>query len=108
MEELTPLLNELAAQLNTTVDFLWGVLLYQAKIQAIKSFIQLVLMLSFLSVTWRLTALVLDKFNETEKVVARTVSLLVFAALTLFVIGGNIDSMIDAYFNPEYWAFSKY
>lgn len=118
MEELAPLLNELAAQLGTTVDFLWGVLLYQAYISAIGHIVLYSIYLVLVPVSFRYVIPWLKLGYDREMKKDRygrsvdlwvagitTVGVLLFA-LTATVIG-FIPDLITKLMNPEYWALQQ-
>ena len=118
MEELAPLLNELAAQLGTTVDFLWGVLLYQAYISAIGHIVLYSIYLVLVPVSFRYVIPWLklgydremkkDRYGRSVDLCVAgitTVGVLLFA-LTATVIG-FIPDLITKLMNPEYWALQQ-
>jgi hypothetical protein len=108
MEQVSKLLEKLAAQLGTTVEFLWSVLLKQAQVEngiAIFGLIIGVLIL-ILSISAIVYAVV--KQDEVEEAGV----FLVFLGIGLFVISlivmyENIITYVTTKYNPEYWALQE-
>lgn len=117
-KEFTEFLEKLAAKLGTTAEYLWKVLIIQAKVSAIKSLIFIV--------TVYIIGLVLAKFHikylkkisdnkyddrntyESSEVTSVVMCILFVGWVVLFI--GHIFSysnMINGFFNPEYWALNK-
>lgn len=112
MEQLAPLLEQLAAQLNTTVEFLWGVLLYQAKIQIVLFIVDIVIFTLFTVGVVKLAKYGSRRFakdNDFDQ----------FGWIVLFIIIGivevgwtfgllfDLNHVITALLNPEYWALQQ-
>ncbi len=109
MEELAPLLNELALQLGTTVEFLWGVLLRQAQVEVIKGITYWIILIVLITV-----ALKKVNFDFSEPVENEDFPSFLFAGIliTTFIIAlvmnvVNIDNILNALLNPEYWALQQ-
>ncbi len=112
------LLKQLAEKLGTTVNNIWNILLYQAKIDAYTTLFQFALIALFGFFMLRLNkkfAQIIpeDKRSNTyyEKydvylTIPMFVSFLLFFG-TSFVAFFNIPEVINCFFNPEYWALQK-
>lgn len=120
MEEITPLLRELAAQMNTTVEFLWGVLVRQAQVYAISyivdTIIVLVIAYLFASVLnhWRRSNVGFD-FMEVPTQDEGKWALYLFLSIVLGIITltgmlaiiFTFNNFLTALLNPEYWALQQ-
>ncbi len=114
MEELVPLLEQLAAQLNTTVEFLWETMVRQAYVSAIGQIVLYVFysIFAFVSVKyipriWR-SYKELDSYSNEELphifgVIALSVLLFIFTGLAV----AEIPNLITKFVNPEYWALQQ-
>ena len=108
MEQLTPLLERLAAQLGTTTAYLWGVLIQQARVEAITGFswaVGIPVALYFMRkryLVW-IKDTDLDPFDEPF---ARAAFWIMFAVL-VGIAGYNFNVAIVAAINPEYWALQR-
>lgn len=115
MEELTPLLENLAQKLGTTSEYLWGVLLKQAPISAVSQLIQMLITIILGVVLFKLH----KKFSEEgksgrtlywDKEELLTIPMFLagigFFILALFQVK-NFDNIIYGFFNPEYWALNE-
>ena len=120
MENLTELLAQLAEQLGTTSEYLWGVLINQARVYAISSSLEILGMLIIGYALYRahkkLSAPIEiddhgDNYGDSslydryeEAVIApMVIGALIWSVMFLisFFIFSNI---ITAIVNPEYWA----
>jgi uncharacterized integral membrane protein len=109
MEELAPLLEQLAAQLNTTVEFLWGVMIRQAQYEFV-FFIVGILVILFLYIAIHhvvLRAMIKMEENEENKAMASIIISIIGAFILLLYILINGKSAMVALFNPEYWALQQ-
>lgn len=109
MKEITPLLNKLAAQLNTTVEFLWEVLVRQAQFEFI-IFIIGILVILLLDIAIRyvvLHAMTKTEQSEDDKRIASMAIFLLGTIALFFYIFLNGRSAIIALLNPEYWALQQ-
>lgn len=112
MEELTPLLNELAAQLGTTVDFLWGVLVRQAQIFVIIHIVYWILWIISLLIAYRVTLYLcknLEKIDDAQyfgKIILNAIPWAIVFILG-FIQLAALSDFITALLNPEYWALEK-
>lgn len=116
-QQLTQLLEKLASKLGTTTEYLWGVLLKQARISAIES-------LLFILFVYAMAVLliVLNKkfskkksnstyaatiYSENESVewimIISTVIWVILFISSLF----SCSNAIDGFLNPEFWALNQ-
>jgi hypothetical protein len=114
-EKTTQLLEQLAAKLGTTTEYLWGILINQAKYDALVSIIQM----SFMAIIIYTTIKLHIKFSKKDKdgkneyyykedlltipmIFASIISLL---SIVFFLT--EFNSLIISICNPEYWALNK-
>ena len=109
MKELAPILQQLAESLGTTTQYLWGVLVKQAPVQATIILIQMLLVVAF-------TIVLVQKHKKYSKEEypydmiehpVRGVAMVVAAGLAvilLVVCFCYIPEMVNGFLRPEYWA----
>lgn len=112
MEQTKLLLEELAKKLGTTVEYLWGVLLKQAKVEAIQWTIILLIFIiySLLCIKYLLWGLRdWDSFSSSEEEHYFTVWFILGVIWCVFfvIILANVTNLVNAIFNPEYWALKE-
>lgn len=111
MEEVTKLLEQLAIQLGTTVEYLWIVLIKQAHVNAIVN-------LTFAGISGLiiLIGLVLipkiSKLDSNSKydMSDRNIAWIFYGfamGISLIILGACSVAAITQLFNPEYWALQK-
>lgn len=110
MEQLTALLEKLAAKLGVAVDVLWAALMRQAFISGISDLIFLAAVAVASYGTWKYVQHVHHKVDGREwdeiawlpcGLVAAVMVGVIFAALC------GLPMMFAAFFNPEYWALMR-
>ena len=115
-EEITQMLRELATQLGTTTEFLWGVLIRQAFISGTYNAILVVVcIVTITSVKLKETFLTEIKqslpYAQREKLEAwqifSIITLSIASVISLVVLAATSGNMMTALFNPEYWALNK-
>jgi len=117
-EEITQMLRELATQLGTTTEFLWGVLIRQAFISGTYNAILAVVCIVTIcvgSVKVKETFLTEIKqslpYAQREKLEAwqifTIITLSIASVISLVVLAAISGNMMTALFNPEYWALNK-
>ena len=112
-------LEQLAAKLGTTTEYLWGVLLKQAHISATISLIQTLFVILFGIALYNVHKRLLKKDDEKARysetayekyeegaVIPMIIGLIIFIILCILCFC-CIDNIINGYFNPEYWALDK-
>lgn len=123
-EKTEQLLEKLAEKLGTTSEYLWQILLNQAKYDAITSFIQMAFMAGFIYATikihlwlmkelpkpadsdrWYSKRTGYDKYEE-PAIVGMVLAGITSIILLLFFLSG-FNELIAAVFNPEYWALNR-
>lgn len=110
-KDTTELLKQLAAQLGTTTEYLWRVLVNQAHIDAIITIIQSIFLLTISIIILKLHLKFIKKdasgrtsyYNSEALTVAMSMVAIV-GVVFIFVVVLNIDEIINGFFNPEYWA----
>lgn len=112
------LIEQLASKLGTTSQYLWGVLLKQAPIDATITLVQVVIIWIFGFILLK-THLKLSEEKEYDgykctgyrhyemaaelPMVLGAVLFLILVPISLFCF----SDIINGYFNPEYWALNK-
>lgn len=118
-ERYLKVIETLSAKLGTTAEHLWGVLIKQA---AISGTVDLVLCLSLIALSTGLVTLVHRKtlvpeptkgnkypsaeWGEDATVFGVCVTVFV-VIVTFFFTLGNVDDIVTAFANPEYWALHQ-
>lgn len=116
MEPVAKILEQLATQLGTTVQYLWGVLIKQAQIVIIQDAVLIGLAMVFFLFTKRVHSY-LKKFHDERKKEngyldfnGWLAALIVYWGIwiVLIFITINIASeLVTAALNPEYWALEQ-
>jgi hypothetical protein len=122
-ENTQQLLEKLAEKLGTTTEYLWQILLNQAKYDVIISFIQMTFMAVFIIATvkihfklakeipkdpndkWSRYESLYDKYEEAAIIPMFFAGIIVIIMVICFLAGFN--DLMSAIFNPEYWALNK-
>ena len=113
--QTTELLEKLAVQLGTTAEYLWSVLLVQARISAMTDLIFLILAILSGYLLYR-THRYLSQgtedahsiYYEKEEAVMIPMIIGLIIWITFFlVMFFSIGNIISGLFNPEYWALNK-
>lgn len=113
--QTTELLEKLAVQLGTTAEYLWSVLIVQARISAITDLIFLILAIVSGYFLYR-THLYLGKEGEDmhsiydrkeEAVIIPMFVGVIIWVIFFLVMFFSIGNIINGLFNPEYWALNK-
>lgn len=113
-DKLTQLLEQLAAKLGTTAEYLWKVLIAQGRISATTSLIVLILTVLYSVLVWKTHMRFLKPtkdydslYDENEGFIpimaVMTGALIIMAIWSL----SDISNIINGYFNPEYWALKE-
>lgn len=106
MEQLEPLLRELAAQLGTTVEFLWGVLVKQAIVTAWRDLIFSIGYFPMSAwVSYKLWNL-LESDEEDLMPIYAFVLFIVFI-FTIIIFTTVTYTIPERLINPEYWALQQ-
>jgi len=114
-EQTTRLIEQLAQKLGTTAEYLWSVLVAQAKVEAIIG-------IALVSSTILLTVLLIYLHNKFSKESNEEMSIyydkeeiviipMVIGAITVFILIiaslCSIGTIITGLTNPEYWALKE-
>lgn len=114
-EKTEQLLQSLAEKLGTTTEYLWTILVNQAKYDAITSVIQMAFMFAIIYWTIKLHIRFSKEDEDGDTMYYHKEELLIvpmiFAAITsvimvVFFLSGFND-LIASIFNPEYWALKR-
>ena len=117
-DQTAALLNQLAQKMGTTVQYLWGILIRQAPIDATITLIQF-LIVGIATLCLYKTHIKLmspikynkhgytgyEKYSE-GAAIPMILGLLILIILIICCLL-SIDDVINGYFNPEYWALRK-
>ena len=101
-EKVFDALQTLAGQFNTTVEFLWGVLLKQALVDGSLSVFTAAFFL--IAGVWIQVTLSKAKDLDSESWCIATFVLWAFCGPVIFF---NIQSALTSLINPEYWALRQ-
>lgn len=122
-EKTEELLQKLADKLGTTTEYLWTVLVNQAKYDIIVSLVQMAFMAAFIISTvkihfrlakelpkdpndkWSQHESLYGKYEESA-VIPMVLAGIISAILFIFFLSGFND-LVAAIFNPEYWALKR-
>jgi hypothetical protein len=113
MKEMTILLEKLADKLGTTVEKLWSVLLRQAPISgAVDLILCIILVVASIFVfkfVNKKTTGGKDGYADwdDEGKFFAWAGAAIIIGINVFLIVCSAESIISAFFNPEYWALSK-
>lgn len=112
-DQTAALLQQLANKLGTTSEYLWGVLVRQAPIQAWIMAFEYGMTLLAIIVLWRVRKPLgawLKKSMDDDAGPAVFIGSVVFvivASIWLVACVFCFEDMITAFLNPEYWALNK-
>lgn len=105
------LLRELAEKLGTTTEYLWGVLVKQAPIQAM---VEVIIMVTLLVVCPIVTYVGNKKVNNSVTGSSEECGWVVLIVLGFCVTLGafvmllcRLPGIISGFYNPEYWALQQ-
>ena len=113
MEQVAKLLEQLATKLGTTVEYLWGVLMKQAHVNAIinLSFVGLMLIITITWLAFIPKIIKLDSDDgDYDSPSTRTLTWIFFAitnVISIIVIIACLTTAITELLNPEYWALQE-
>ncbi len=120
-EKTTKLVEQLAQKLGTTTEYLWSVLIKQAPIDATLTLFQILLVIIFGIVLYKVHKRFLKEdeeikkpyFNrniyETYDEYAKYPMFILTIAFAFLIVASifSIEYVVNGYFNPEYWALNK-
>lgn len=115
MDELAPLLEELAKRLDVSVAVLWHALLVQAPISATVGIVKLFLLGLANFGLFAASVKLWQKYGDEENAEEYIVGIWTLLSISAFVLGGiflielnsNLEYIIAGYLNPEYWALHE-
>lgn len=116
-EQTTQLLEKLAEKLGTTSEYLWGVLIKQAPMDSVINLILMALTVVLGLVIYRVHKHFLYEPEELGKESiyeeygpGAGIPMIMASIVFLIMVMGSlfaIESVINGFFNPEYWALQK-
>ena len=105
------LLEALAAKLGTTAEYLWGVLIKQASIDATTHLIiiSVLAIMVMLYVKWLVNKLKDEDFDWDDHFGTQAIAIMMGAIsfVGVLVMVKLIPGIVTGYMNPEYWALQK-
>lgn len=122
-EKTEQLLQSLADKLGTTTEYLWTILVNQAKFDVIVSLIQMAFMAAFIIATvkihfklakelptdpndkWSRYESLYGKYEEAASIPMIIAGIVCIIMVLCFLSGFN--DLVAAIFNPEYWALRQ-
>jgi len=99
------LIRELAEQLGTTTEHLWGVLVTQAPISSATDIVVIGLWIWGLVLGARFICRNWAKFGELSMLM--TIGWGVLTGIVVLAIGLSASTIIAGFLNPEYWALKE-
>lgn len=114
-EETSKLLQQLASKLGTTTEYLWGVLLKQAPIDATIQLIQTCICLLGFFVLYKIHLQLLkpnksgrnNAYDDSDAYGFIMMASFIVLCCILVILFCSIGDIVSGYFNPEYWALDK-
>lgn len=117
-EQTAKLLEQLASKLGTTSEYLWGILLKQAPIDATITLLQTLFLFLVGWGLWKVHKKLLskpsgqdydDSYYEKYKIGAIFPMVLVTFGwgIMMLICFCSFSSIVSGYFNPEYWALKE-
>ena len=106
-EQTAKIIEQLANKLGTTTEFLWAVLMSQAKIEAILDAFYIVASCGVIVLT---TWYCLKYSEEISELQGKGVLAIFLGIISVFAIMLSVacfGEMITAAFNPQYWALEQ-
>ena len=115
MEKLTGFLQELATKLGTTTEYLWEILIKQAKISSITNLIMIVIVSLAGFVLYKMHKSFMiehgdyrENFYEKYPVSPIIMGIISFFwIITTICVYFEIPNIIYGFVNPEYWALNE-
>ena len=110
MEELTGVLEQLAIKLGTTTEYLWNVLISQARISAITDLIYIILISIIGIIIYKVHKKLMkeEKYDYYEEpLIAVMVIISLVWAILFIAFFFSIGNIINGFLNPEYWALKE-
>jgi len=105
-EKAIELLEQLAVQLGTTAEYLWGVLVRQAYVNAIISIIIEIVFFIFIATYIKLLIKYIHKSDSDDYGIPLFIGGFISIIMFGFMIGGILD-IVTGFVNPEYWALKE-
>lgn len=117
-EQTIKLIEEMAHKLGTTTEYLWGILIKQATVQAYMGLFFILLIAIFNYVLYKVHKRLMEikdygdykksgysYYGDNAKI-PMGIALVIHC---LLIIGAlcSIETVINGFFNPEYWALDK-
>lgn len=121
--ETNVLIEQLAQKLGTTTEYLWDILLKQAPIQSFISLFELIIIILFGFVLYKIHKRFSVKSDYTDRdgyrhegslysqyeekiILPMIVGGLIFICLVMYAFC-SINEIFNGFFNPEYWALEQ-
>lgn len=107
-EQTEKLIRELAEKLGTTVEHLWDVLTRQALISGVTDVVLWVGFATGLVISYRLLKRHSQEWSDELGVGLAWAVWVVFLSAFVINVSINAETIMAAFFNPEYWGSNKY
>lgn len=103
------MIEQIAAKLGTTSEYLWQVLLGQARVAAAIDMVEIVLMVALITLFVRWCGRHIEEIEEDDNVFLGLAVIFggILSLVMIFFCFMNIREIVTAYFNPEYWALKE-
>lgn len=116
-DKTTKLIEKLSAQLGTTAEHLWGVLVHQAPLTGAFDLVIIVIMVLCAVYLVRLVKRKTKKYDNNNQYIGAEwdnevaaftwFGTIVYLIITMIVVSSLGKEIIAAFFNPEYWALTQ-
>lgn len=112
-DQTAKIIESLAAKLGTTTEYLWSVLLHQARVDGITTLCYLVLSvvsgiaLFHYNKKWSNDDNDVSYYHNEYLIAPMVIIGVVWFILALYMVMSGVPTMITAFLNPEYWALDK-
>lgn len=114
MNDINALLEKLATKLGTTTEYLWSVLVRQARVSATISCLQMLIVAVFGIILYKTHRFLIKKVGGRSRyleyqegaAIPMIIGGVAFLILVIVCVC-DIENVVNGFFNPEYWALDK-
>jgi hypothetical protein len=108
-EKTQHLLEQLATKFGTTVEHLWNILIYQAKIEGILYIVSIIVfsVICIFELRWYQKLKIENSLWSEEKEQGAFILTLIIYTILVIIIFCGLPYVITCFYNPEYWALKQ-
>ena len=114
-ENTAKIIETLAAKLGTTSEYLWGILLRQAPVDATIGLLYIALSLTAAYLLWRAHVKMnkpqedssYSEYDTNDFIVILMTIMATLVGIALIASIAYLPMILSGFFNPEYWALNK-